>query len=62
MPGGILDANTVDWQGDELGALAAHAMSKVGGMTYAGILLMFWRGAGLSSALDLQRKGMDLVG
>ena len=34
MPGGILDANTVDWQGDELGALAAHAMQEVGGMTY----------------------------
>ena len=32
MPGGILDANTVDWQGDELGALAAHAMSDLGGM------------------------------
>ena len=29
MPGGILDANTVDWQGDELGALAADAMQKL---------------------------------
>tara|TARA_B100000003_G_scaffold98893_1_gene88524 strand:+ start:552 stop:2027 length:1476 start_codon:yes stop_codon:yes gene_type:complete len=29
MPGSILDANTVDWQGDELGALAADALAGI---------------------------------
>ena len=59
MPGGILDANTVDWQGDELGALAAHAMQEVGGMTYAAAAADVAGGGGaFSSALDLAKKGL----
>ena len=59
MPGGILDANTVDWQGDELGALAAHAMQQVGGMSYAAAAADVVGGGGaFSSGLDLARKGL----
>ena len=62
MPGKILDANTVDWQGDELGALAADAMSKIGPASYAAAAGEAAGLQGLSSGVDLLRKGMDLVG
>ena len=62
MPGGILDANTVDWQGDELGALAADAMSNIGPGAYAaGAVDLFGGNGAASSALDLLRKGVALT-
>ena len=49
----------VDWQGDELGALAAHAMQEVGGMTYVlARLMMLEAVVAFSSALDLAKKGL----
>ena len=62
MPGSILDANTVDWQGDELGALAADAMSNIGPGAYAaGAVDLFGGNGAASSALDLLRKGVALT-
>ena len=61
MPGGILDANTVDWQGDELGALAAHAMSDLGGMDYAAAAAEAAGIAGATSGIDLIKKATALM-
>ena len=64
MPAGIADANTVDWQGDELGALAADAMNNIGGLAtggaIGGILGLFGvggAGAGASAADMLDKLG-----
>ena len=56
MPAGILDANTVDWQGDELGALAADAMQRTGGMDYAAAAAELGGATGASGIKDLIDK------
>ena len=61
MPGSILDANTVDWQGDELGALAAHAMSDLGPGAYAAAGGEALGIPGLASGLDLLKKAKELL-
>ena len=61
MPGSILDANTVDWQGDELGALAAHAMSGLGPDSYTAAGAEALGIPGLSSGLDLIKKAKELL-
>lgn len=64
MPGSILDANTVDWQGDELGALAADAMSGIGAVERGAALADGLSGGGgtLSSLKDLFDKAGAFLG
>ena len=61
MPGKILDANTVDWQGDELGALAAHALSDLGPGSYTAAGGEALGIPGLASGLDLIKKAKELL-
>ncbi len=61
MPGSILDANTVDWQGDELGALAADAMNNLGGVNYAAAAAEAAGLQGLTSGIDLLSKAKTLL-
>ena len=61
MPGGILDANTVDWQGDELGALAADAMSNLNFGSYTAAAGEAAGLQGLTSGMDLLSKAKTLL-
>lgn len=58
MPAGINDANSVNWEGDQLGALAADAMNAIdpGKMTAIALGALLGQGGATGSILDLAGK------
>jgi hypothetical protein len=62
MPAGIQDANSVNWEGDQLGALAADAMNNinVGSMALTGLAALAGQGGAMASLTDLYNKTKGL--
>jgi hypothetical protein len=58
MPAGIQDANSVNWEGDQLGALAADAMNgiNIGTMLTQGAAALAGQGGAAGSIIDLAGK------